>query len=388
MAYYPKERNASGVFYYGQAGSDQVFETNSSFTYNTSTNVVNATSTGITVGGITNQIQATTGNGSDVMLIASGTELRKLPLSTLSASLGGGTMNNWQLDGDTGPTQTVSDGQTVGVLGGTGLWVRASAGENVTVNISGVDGDLVLDGTVTNTKLENSSVTVTAGSGLADGGAVSLGSSVTLNVGAGDLISVAADVINVDLTLAASATIADNDFLIFLDGGSAGAESKGSTRDLATLMAGNGLTANNSSLDLTSSSITAAADAGSNQTIDLGNTLTIAGGSGITTVASATDTITVNAQLSTTSGTLAGGALTAGVDVFMIDVAGGSESYTLPAVPPEGAMIRVKKIDSSVNTVTLSAAGGLNIDGGTNYILYNQYESVTLIAGSVGWFVF
>jgi hypothetical protein len=153
-------------------------------------------------------------------------------------------------------------------------------------------------------------------------------------------------------------------------------------------MAGNGLTANNSSLDLTSSSITAAADAGSNQTIDLGNTLTIAGGSGITTVASATDTITVNAQLSTASGTLAGGALTAGVDVFMIDVAGGSESYTLPAGPPEGAIIRVKKIDSSANTVTLSAAGGLNIDGGTNYILYNQYESVTLIAGSVAWFVF
>ena len=386
MAYYPKERNVNGVFYYGAAGSDQVFETNSNFTYDASTNEAQVTSTGITVGGITNQIQASTGNGSDLILIASGSFLRKLPLSTLSASLGGGTMNNWQLDGDTGPTQTVSDGQTVAVLGGTGLWVRASAGENVTVNISGVDGDLVLDGTVTNAKLENSSVTVTAGSGLAAGGAVSLGGSVTLNVGAGSLIDVQADVIDVDLTEAASATIADQDELIFLDGGTT--ESKGSTRDLATLMAGNGLTANNSSLDLTSSSITAAADAGSNQTIDLGNTLTIAGGSGITTVASATDTITVNAQLSTASGTLAGGALTAGVDVFMIDVAGGSESYTLPAVPPEGAMIRVKKIDSSVNTVTLSAAGGLNIDGGTNYILYNQYESVTLIAGSVGWFVF
>ena len=386
MAYYPKERNASGVFYYGQAGSDQVFETNSSFTYNTSTNVVNATSTGITVGGITNQIEASTGNGSDVILIASGTELRKLPISTLSASLGGGTMNNWQLDGDTGPSQTVSDGQTVGVLGGTGLFTVSSAGENVTVNISGVDSSMIVDGSVTNTDLENSSVTVTAGNGLTDGGAVSLGGSVTLNVGAGSLIDVTATTVDVDLTEAAAATIADNDELIFLDGGTTA--SKGSTRDLATLMAGNGLTANNSSLDLTSSSITAAADDGPNQTIDLGNTLTIAGGSGITTVASATDTITVNAQLSTTSGTLAGGALTAGVDVFMIDVAGGSESYTLPAVPPEGAMIRVKKIDSSANTITLSAAGGLNIDGGTNYILYNQYESVTLIAGSVAWFVF
>ena len=124
MAYYPKERNVNGVFYYGAAGSDQVFETNSNFTYDASTNEAQVTSTGITVGGITNQIQASTGNGSDLILIASGSFLRKLPLSTLSASLGGGTMNNWQLDGDTGPTQTVSDGQTVAVLGGTGLWSR------------------------------------------------------------------------------------------------------------------------------------------------------------------------------------------------------------------------------------------------------------------------
>jgi hypothetical protein len=29
MAYYPKERNVNGVFYYGAAGSDQVLETNS-----------------------------------------------------------------------------------------------------------------------------------------------------------------------------------------------------------------------------------------------------------------------------------------------------------------------------------------------------------------------
>ena len=412
MAYYPKERNVSGIFYYGNAGSNQVLETNSNFIYEASTNTAQVTSTGITVGGITNQIQASTGNGSDLILIASGTELRKLPLSTLSASLGGGTMNNWELSADNGTSQTVSDTNQVDFSGAGNITITQDESSSpYRVVISGSDANTTytagsglnedpsntfnvqtdnstLEVSTDTVRVKNAGITPTQLATSVAGNGLTGGAGSALSVGAGSLIDVTATTVDVDLTEAAAATIADNDYLIFLDGGTAGAESKGSTRDLATLMAGNGLTANNSSLDLTSSSITAAADAGSNQTIDLGNTLTIAGGSGITTVASATDTITVNAQLSTASGTLAGGALTAGVDVFMIDVAGGSESYTLPAGPPEGAIIRVKKIDSSANTVTLSAAGGLNIDGGTNYILYNQYESVTLIAGSVAWFVF
>ena len=40
-------------------------------------------------------------------------------------------------------------------------------------------------GTIPNASLDNSSLTVTAGSGLANGGSVSLGGSTTLNVGAG-----------------------------------------------------------------------------------------------------------------------------------------------------------------------------------------------------------
>jgi len=201
MAYYPKERNVNGVFYHGAAGSDQVFETNSNFTYDTSTNTAQVTSTGMTVAGITGQIQAPTGNGSDLILIASGSELRKLPISTLSASLGGGTMNNWelsadngtsqtvsdtnqvdfsgagnitisqdessapyrvvvsgdrtsfQLDGDSGPTQTVDDSDTVAILGGTGLSTVTTAGENLTVNITGIDGSMIVDGTITNSDL-------------------------------------------------------------------------------------------------------------------------------------------------------------------------------------------------------------------------------------------
>jgi hypothetical protein len=87
-----------------------------------------------------------------------------------------------------------------------------------------------------------------AGAGLTYTGGVD--SILTLEVGAGSLIDVAADQIDVDLTEAAAATIADQDQLIFLDGGATGAASKGSTRDLAALMAGVGLAALNSGLTL------------------------------------------------------------------------------------------------------------------------------------------
>ena len=59
----------------------------------------------------------------------------------------------------------------------------------------------IADASLTNAKLANSSLTVTAGNGLINGGLVSLGGTVTLNAGAGDGISVAADAIAVDSTV-------------------------------------------------------------------------------------------------------------------------------------------------------------------------------------------
>ena len=48
-------------------------------------------------------------------------------------------------------------------------------------NVSGIDSSMIVDGSVANGDLANSSVTVTAGTGLSNGGAVSLGSSVTID---------------------------------------------------------------------------------------------------------------------------------------------------------------------------------------------------------------
>ncbi len=81
---------------------------------------------------------------------------------------------------------------------------------------------------------------VVAGAGLTGGATTG---DATLDIGAGSLIDVAADAVSVDLTEASAETIAAGDNLIFLDGGATGTAAKGSVNDLASLLAGSGLTA-------------------------------------------------------------------------------------------------------------------------------------------------
>ena len=84
--------------------------------------------------------------------------------------------------------------------------------------------------TIPNASLDNSSLTVTAGNGLANGGSVSLGGSVTLNVGEGDGITVNANDISLDYsgpdnfvltaTDGTSTTLSSTDFILYSDGSS------------------------------------------------------------------------------------------------------------------------------------------------------------------------
>jgi hypothetical protein len=73
-----------------------------------------------------------------------------------------------------------------------------SAGASKFLTVSTASGINITDttlqlGSIPNSSLTNSSVTVTAGAGLTNGGAVALGASITLNVGAGEGITVNAD---------------------------------------------------------------------------------------------------------------------------------------------------------------------------------------------------
>jgi hypothetical protein len=100
-----------------------------------------------------------------------------------------------QVVAGTGLTQS---GNTINAIGGAGLTANADSldvnvdnssieisGDNLRVKASGITNDM-LAGSIANAKLSNSSVTVTAGDGLKTGGAVALGSSVTLDIDVSD----------------------------------------------------------------------------------------------------------------------------------------------------------------------------------------------------------
>jgi len=105
-----------------------------------------------------------------------------------------------------------------------------------TLDISSGDIDLAagsvdnadLAGSIANSKLANSSVTVTAGDGLSGGGSVALGASVSVAVDLNELTAVAVDVAN--------------DSIALIDASDNGSK-KESIADLVTAMAGNGLAA-------------------------------------------------------------------------------------------------------------------------------------------------
>ena len=129
---------------------------------------------------------------------------------------GGGTMSSWILSGDSGTPETVTDAQTVKVLGGTGLSSVVSSADTVTLN---------LDNTA-----------VTAGS---YGSATAV---ATFTVDAQGRLTAAADTL----------------------------------------------------INFPFSNWRLTGDSGTTETVSDNNLVTIAGGTGLSTVASATDTVTVN----------------------------------------------------------------------------------------------
>jgi hypothetical protein len=129
---------------------------------------------------------------------------------------------------------------------------------------------------------------VTAGNGLTGGGT---SGTVTVNVGAGTGISVAADSVALDIagiSTALTTGLASTDELVVSD---AGTVKKMDVSVLETYMQNN-LTFTTDTNQQTTFTLTA--DSGTNQTIAHGNTLDIAGGTGLSSVVGATDTVTLN----------------------------------------------------------------------------------------------
>lgn len=198
---------------------------------------------GLTGGGTTGAVTLNVGAGTGISVQADTVSLSHLGLEALTAPAGdriffydqsasgsaflqvgtGLTITGTTIDNsDRGSSQniykTFTDGTTNAIAASNSdtFRFRGSAGVTVAVvNNDATFGDNVLVSlaNVPNSSLQNSSITVTAGNGLTGGGSVALGGTVTLNIGAGDGITVAADTVAVDSTVVRTSgdqTIAGN----------------------------------------------------------------------------------------------------------------------------------------------------------------------------------
>lgn len=83
--------------------------------------------------------------------------------------------------------------------------------------------------------------------------------------------------------------------------------------------------------------------------------------------------------------------LTSSHQVLAVNANAAARTLTLPAASSSiiGRVYRIKKTDSSANTVTIAVTGSDTIDGASSYVLSSQYQSVDVICtSSSAWSLF
>ncbi len=316
--------------------------------YGDGSNLTGITATGLDIDLFGSDLTAITVAGTDRLILSdNGTEGR-ITVSQLSTPLAG-----TGLEANAGTIQ-LATGSTHFISG-----ARATISVTDTTGANGVN--LEYNGGVISATLVNDTVTVTAGSGLTDGGSAALGSSTTLNVGAGDGISVSADAVSLDTSSAhftsavvktlPAGTISSSAQFTSLSAPFTGSFSGSFTGD------GSGLTGIASTLTVSGST--------DGDVINLKTeTLTINGSNGITTTIT-DNTVTVNLPLGTVSSSA-------------------QVSYTGLSNIPSGIVSSSAQVTEFLPAGTVSASAQINHDATTNYVAnqHIDHSTVSITAGS------
>lgn len=79
---------------------------------------------------------------------------------------------------------------------------------------------------------------------------------------------------------------------------------------------------------------------------------------------------------------------TAGVLVILCDCTSGNIEIDMPTAVGNKALFRVKKTDSSANTVTIDPNGAQTIDGGSTAVMTSENEAIDIISDNANLKIF
>lgn len=437
MSYQPFDRNPSGIVFFGSSVTDQVYESNANFTFGNDVlsvpNIViddngtigsqsepDAITLGsdgsvtilgdLTVQGtqtilntetvtIEDNIVLLNSNVTGAPELDAGLEVERGNEANVFLIFDEGT-DKWSFTNDGTTYFPIPTGIDVNIGGdsgtGSGGTLTFTGGTGITTTVAGSTVTIEVDSTVISAQTEITTAESTDELLILDGDGqlkkISKGNLVS-DLGGGTVTSVGITSDTLSVSDSPITGAGDIDLEVKVDGVTIGHN------------ASNELEVKDGAIDndkLANSSITLTGDTGS-EVVSLGDTMTVAGGTAVDTVVTATDTVTVNVK---TDGTTIGvngsgqlevvGGLDPDVDtpgdgatitdgINLITTGASDVTVTLPT-PAAGKVIRVKKIDSGAGKVNISG-GSATIDGASSKTLYYQYESMTFVSDGSNWFI-